>query len=133
MKKHYRQMSNQERYIVKRRISMLRKFALSKYQFSRHASIRMKQRSISGREIFKIFSDYQLVECRWVDDDIRAVISSRHKHNNNNTLVSVSLVSGRLITCYEVNSNKLRHVNLDKYDTNIEIIELLQKYIYNIA
>lgn len=134
IKKHFKQMTHQEVYIIQKRISLLKRYSLSKYQFSKHASIRMNQRHIKGRELFEIFNSYQIVEFRVVKDDIRVVIRSNYiTHLNNNTLISISLLNGKLITCYEVNKNKLKHVNMNKYNPNLEINQLFQEYIHKIA
>lgn len=134
MKKHYKQMTNQEVYIIQKRIGMLKRFALSKYQLSHHAHIRMNQRNINWIQVFNVFKDYEIVEFRVVQEDVRVVIKSNYRtHMNNNTVISLSLISGRLITCYEVNRNKLKNVNMNKYNKDLEITELLQRYIYKTA
>lgn len=134
MKKHYKQMTNQEIYIIQKRIGMLKRFALNKYQFSNHANIRMSQRHINRKQVYAVFKDYEIMEYRVVKDDVRVVIKSNYRTSmNNNTVLSLSLISGKLITCYEVNKNKLKNVNMKKYNQDLEITELLQRYIYKIA
>lgn len=134
MKKHFKQMTNQEIYIIQRRIGLLKRFALNKYQISNHANYRMHQRHIKKSEVYRVFRDYEIVEYRIVNDDLRVVIRSNYKTSkNNNAVVSLSLISGKLITCYEANKNRLKNVNLSKYNQDLEITELFQRYIYKIA
>ena len=118
MKKHYSQMTYDEIHNVKNIISNKRN-----HGFSNHAKKRMKEKYISEYDVYSVFKAYEIIEVNTNGTDLRVLLRSAIKNNNNeSTIISMDLSTGYIITAYK--NNYLDNHNTivwDNYNRNIRV------------
>ena len=125
MKKLYGQLTEDEKLMLD---SILKNIDTQNTYIVPHAKLRMKQKDIKFRDIFSVFSGYEIVEINIPkEDDVRVLLRSKKVIHGNNVCISYGLNNNVVITAYK-NSLEDKHKTLVyKNYCDFEIIQHLIK------
>lgn len=126
VKKHFSQMTNQEKYILRQSIDNLQGL-----EIATHVSDRLKEKNICEHDIFRALDNYNIIEYhRRIKGDYadnRVLIRSKYKFKGRNICMSISLDNGRLITAYcNYDSDNHSTINMSNYNNNINILKYIK-------
>ena len=125
MKKLYGQLTEDEKLMLD---SILKNIDTQNTYIVPHAKQRMEQKDIKFRDIFSVFSGYEIVEINIPkEDDVRVLLRSKKVIHGNNVCISYGLNNNVVITAYK-NSLEDKHKTLVyKNYCDFEIIQHLIK------
>ena len=125
MKKLYGQLTEDEKLMLD---SILKNIDTQNTYIVPHAKLRMKQKDIKFRDIFSVFSGYEIVEINIPkEDDVRVLLRSKKVIHGNNVCISYGLNNNVVITAYK-NSLEDKHRTLvyENY-SDFDIVQYLAK------
>ena len=130
MKKLYEDFSKKEKSLVKK--ILWEGINLSELKFIPHAKERMLHKGISTSDIYNVFKGgYDIVELHQKEDkygDVRVLLRGKKADRRGcNTCISLSLVTGRVITVYKnMTTDNHKTLDIDNYE-DIDVVGLLNK------
>lgn len=120
-KKHYTQMTQSEIWNIRKKINERRK-----YSASQHILNRMAEKDISEFEIENVFRDYDIIEFYKKNSNNRVLIRGRKAINGSNTVISIRLDNGHIITGYKNRANdNHRTINWNNYEKDLDILKYI--------
>lgn len=121
-KKHFAQMMNAERWYLSLKINNMKKNVLSQ-----HTLDRMAEKDISEFEIRNVFKDYKIIEFNHKrKGDNRVLIRSNRTINGYNTIISVRLETGCIVTGYKnEDTDRHRTINWSNYDRELDVLQYI--------
>ena len=93
-----------------------------------HAKLRMKQKNIKFRDVFSVFSNYEIIEVNIPEeDDVRVLLRSKKAIHGNNVCISYGINNNVVVTAYK-NSLEDKHKTLvcENY-CDFDIVQYLAK------
>ena len=109
MKKLYGQLTEDEKLMLD---NILKNIDTQNTYIVFHAKQRMKQKNIKFRDVFSVFSNYEIIEVNIPkEDDVRVLLRSKKATQGNNICISYGLNNNVVITAYK-NSSQDKHRTL---------------------
>ena len=109
MKKLYGQFTEDEKLMLD---NILKNIDTQNTYIVPHAKSRMKEKNIKFRDVFSVFSSYEIIEVNIPkEDDVRVLLRSKKVRHGNNVCISYSLNNNVIITAYK-NSSQDKHRTL---------------------
>ena len=109
MKKLYGQLTEDEKLMLD---SILKSIDAQNTYIVPHAKQRMKQKNIRFRDVFSVFSSYEIIEVNIPEeDDVKVLLRSKKVIQGNNVCISYGLNNNVIITAYK-NSLEDKHRTL---------------------
>lgn len=126
MKKLYGQFTEDEKEMIN---TILHGINTKSVRITFHTRSRMKEKDISFKDLFGVFTNYQIIELHEKDGDIRVLLRGNKRDAlGRNTCCSYSVSSNTIITTYK-NSFADNHYTLDCNNyINTDISKLLKPY-----
>ena len=125
MKKLYGQLTEDEKLMLD---NILKNIDTQNTYIVFHAKQRMKQKNIKFRDVFSVFSNYEIIEVNIPkEDDVRVLLRSKKATQGNNICISYGLNNNVVITAYK-NSLEDKHRTLvyENY-SDFDIVQYLAK------
>ena len=109
MKKLYDKLTEDEKLIWD---SILKNIDTHNTSIVPHAKLRMKQKDIKFRDVFSVFSSYEIIEVNIPkEDDVRVLLRSKKITQGSNVCISYRINNNAVVTAYK-NSLKDKHKTL---------------------
>ena len=109
MKKLYGQLTEDEKLMLD---SILKNIDTQNTYIVSHAKQRMKQKNIKLRDVFSVFSSYEIIEVNIPkEDDVRVLLRSKKAIHGSNICISYGINNNVVITAYK-NSLEDKHRTL---------------------
>ena len=109
MKKLYGQLTEDEKLMLD---SMLKNIDTKNTYIVPHAKQRMKEKNIKFRDVFSVFSNYEIIEINIPkEDDVRVLLRSKKITQGSNICISYGINNNVVVTAYK-NSLKDKHKTL---------------------
>ena len=109
MKKLYGQLTEDEKLMLD---SILKNIDTQNTYIVSHAKQRMKQKNIKLRDVFSVFSGYEIIEVNIPkQDDVRVLLRSKKAIHGSNICISYGINNNVVITAYK-NSLEDKHRTL---------------------
>ena len=125
MKKLYGQLTEDEKLMLD---NILKNIDTQNTYIVFHAKQRMKQKNIKFRDVFSVFSNYEIIEVNIPkEDDVRVLLRSKKIIQGCNVCISYGLNNNVVITAYK-NSLEDKHRTLvyENY-SDFDIVQYLAK------
>lgn len=114
-------MTQAEIWNIRKKIDDIRK-----YSVNQHTLDRMAEKHISEFEIENVFRDYDIVEFYKKNSNNRALIRGRKAINGSNTVISIRLDNGHIITGYKNRANdNHRTIKWENYEKDLDILQYI--------
>ena len=109
MKKLYDKLTEDEKLMLD---SILKNIDTKNTYIVPHAKQRMKQKNIKFRDVFSVFSGYEIIEVNIPkQDDVRVLLRSKKIIQGSNVCISYGLNNNVVVTAYK-NSSQDKHRTL---------------------
>ena len=109
MKKLYGQLTEDEKEMLD---SILKNIDTHNTYIVPHAKQRMEQKNIKFRDVFSVFSSYEIVEVNIPkEDDVRVLLRSKRITQGSNVCISYGINNNVVVTVYK-NSSQDKHRTL---------------------
>ena len=109
MKKLYGQFTEDEKLMLD---NILKNIDTQNTYIVSHAKQRMKQKNIKLRDVFSVFSSYEIIEVNIPkEDDVRVLLRSKKAIHGSNICISYGINNNVVITAYK-NSLEDKHRTL---------------------
>lgn len=127
MKKLYGQFTQKEKEMIN---TILQGINAKSVRLTFHTKCRMKEKDISFKDLFGVFTNYQIIELHEKDGDVRVLLRGKFRDTlGRNTCCSYSVSSNTIVTTYK-NNFADKHYTLDCNNyINTDISKLLQPYV----
>ena len=125
MKKLYGQLTEDEKLMLD---NILKNIDTQNTYIVPHAKLRMKQKDIKFRDVFSVFSGYEIIEINIPkEDDVRVLLRSKKVTQGSNVCISYGINNNVVVTAYK-NSLKDKHKTLihENY-SDFDVIKHLAK------
>ena len=125
MKKLYDKLTEDENLMLD---SILKNIDTRNTYIVPHAKLRMKQKDIKFRDVFSVFSSYEIVEINIPkEDDVRVLLRSKKATQGSNVCISYGINNNVVVTAYKNSSqDKHRTLSYENY-SDFDVMQHLAK------